>query len=325
MDEHGQQHTPVEPEVIIPRSVELIDPRLPSTRPTHRVMGRSRVRIRPKLAAGLFLATCLSTFFVGGPIYCVAVMAILIAHEMGHYIQARRYGVPASLPYFIPMPLPPLGTLGAVIVQGAELVETDDPLSADNEKKRTYVRVSADRKQMFDIAITGPLAGLIVALPIVWLGVWYGKVEPLPENFAGLRLGDPLILQWITAAIHGPVGPNEDLMIGPLGMAGWVGILITALNLIPIGQLDGGHIMYALIGKRSHYVAIALIGVAIAFMVITKYPAYSLMLVLLIITGPKHPPTANDDIPLGRFRIILGWLTLAFIIIGFTPMPFVDV
>lgn len=340
-----------EPEVIVPERVELIDPAREAVKPSLRVMGRSQVRHRPRLAMGLFLATCLSTFLVGsglivavffpgvlvklhqagelwkavgrGLLYSGAVMAILLAHEMGHYLQARRYGVPASLPYFMPMPIPPLGTLGAVIIQGAELVEPVESNEADGGKKKPFVRVSADRKQMFDIAISGPLAGLILALPIVWLGVYLGEVKPIPEDDQILRLGDPLILQWITTAIHGPLGPNEELTIGPLGMAGWVGILITALNLVPIGQLDGGHILYALIGKRSHYVSIGLLIGAVATMVIMRYPAYSLMIILLIVTGPRHPPTANDDVPLGKVRIIVGWLTLAFIIIGFTPTPFV--
>lgn len=351
MSEPPQNPPAREPEVIVPERVQLIDPARDAAQPSLRVMGRSQVRHRPRLALGLFLATCLSTFLVGsglivavffpgvliklhqadelwnavgrGLLYSSAVMAILLAHEMGHYLQARRYGVPASLPYFMPMPIPPLGTLGAVIIQGAELVETVESNGADGVKRRPFVRVSADRKQMFDIAISGPLAGLILALPIVWLGVYLGEVKPIPEDFNGLRLGDPLILQWITSAIHGTLGPNEELTIGPIGMAGWVGILITALNLVPIGQLDGGHILYALVGKKSHYVSIGLLLGAVVTMVVMRYPAYSLMIILLIVTGPRHPPTADDDVPLGTFRVILGWLTLAFIIIGFTPTPFV--
>ena len=321
MSEPPQNPPAREPEVIVPERVELIDPARDAAEPSIRVMGRSRVRHRPRLALGLFLATCLTTLLVGGPIYCVAVMVILLAHEMGHYLQAKRYGVPASLPYFIPMPIPPLGTLGAVIIQGAELVETVDDDPTGGAKKKPFVRVSADRKQMFDIAISGPLAGLVLALPIVWFGVANGKVMPIdPDAF---RLGDPLILQWFTTAIHGPLAAGEELYIGPLGLAGWVGILITALNLVPIGQLDGGHILYALVGKKSHYVSIGLLLGAVVTMVVMRYPAYSLMIILLIVTGPRHPPTADDDVPLGTFRVILGWLTLAFIIIGFTPTPFV--
>lgn len=347
MDDQPQSQPAPEPQVVVPSRVELIDPNQTTPESSLRVMGRSQVRHRPRLALGLFLATCLSTFLVGSGLivallypellvkvyekgdlwkavsqglrYSGAVMSILLAHEMGHYLLARRYRVPASLPYFIPLPLPPLGTLGAVIIQGAELVESREP--SDGDTSKPFIRVAADRKQMFDIAIAGPLAGLFVAMPIVWMGISNGTVVPIDRS--ALRLGDPLILQWLTTIIHGPLESGMELQIGPLGMAGWVGILITALNLIPIGQLDGGHILYALIGKRSHYVSIGLLLGAVLMMVVMRYPAYSLMIILLIVTGPRHPPTANDDVPLGTFRIILGWLTLAFIIIGFTPTPFV--
>lgn len=259
---------------------------------------------RQRWALGLFIATCLSTWAVGGIAYAAAVMFILVAHEMGHYLQARRYHVPASLPYFIPMPLTPLGTMGAVIVQG---------------------RGSADRKQMFDIAISGPLAGLVVALPVMYFGLLNSTVKAIPDNFNGIVYGDPLIIKWMAASIHGTLPPGHDIVISPLGFAGWVGILVTALNLIPIGQLDGGHILYTLIGKRAHVVAMGILGGAVIYMFATNNVAYSLMIVLLMLMGPRHPPTRDDSVPLGKFRIILGWLTLAFIIIGFTPRPIMQI
>jgi membrane-associated protease RseP (regulator of RpoE activity) len=271
----------------------------------------------------LFVLTCLSTFFVGafggvripsslssisseqwavmlsnGLTYSGAVMAILLSHEMGHYLQARRYHVAASPPYFIPMPFTPLGTMGAVIIQYSGY---------------------ADRKKLYDIAISGPLAGLVLALPIAWLGIRESVVAPLPEG--AMVFGDPLIMQWMYEIVHGPLGPNEDVVLNPLLFAGWVGIFITGLNLIPVGQLDGGHILYSLIGKRAHTVAMLVLGGAMAYMVYTSNYAFSLMILLLLFMGPRHPPTANDDEDLGWFRIVLGWLTLAFIIIGFTPNP----
>ena len=286
-------------------------------------------RMRGVVAVLLFLATCASTFLVGlkpgggldglvallfnldanrpdivsellrnGATYAGAILSILGAHEMGHFLQARRYGVPASYPYFIPFPISFFGTMGAVIVQGGGV---------------------ANRKMLYDIAISGPLAGLVFALPIAWLGVQQaeiGIVEPGEHTF-----GDPLLIQWMSAYHHGALEEGTVLNRNPLLFAGWVGIFITAFNLIPIGQLDGGHILYTLIGRRAHLVARLLIWTAAGLMIWTRDYSYSVIVVLLILMGPKHPPTADDRVPLGMPRIILGWLTLAFIIVGFTPTP----
>src|SRR5262249_19640054 len=223
------------------------------------------------------------------------------AHEMGHYLQARRYGVPVTLPLFIPM-IPPLGTMGAVIVQQPGV---------------------ADRKSMFDIAITGPLAGLVVALPLNWWGIAHSQIRPVADITFGYT--NPRIVEWMIAWIHRPLGPGEDIVLNPILFAGWVGILVTALNLIPIGQLDGGHILYCLIGRKAHWVALPLflggIGFVIYQMLSGRPPGWLLMVFLIFLMGTRHPPTANDDVPLGKTRIILGWLTLAFIFIGFISAP----
>jgi membrane-associated protease RseP (regulator of RpoE activity) len=304
----------IEITTFVPRDIELIDPEWHGPRETLRPVRRPR----KWLPIFLFVATCGSTFFVGmlignlgpnapmaglllnGLQYSVAVMSILLAHEMGHYLVARYHRVPASLPYFIPMPIPPLGTMGAVIVQG---------------------RGVADRRQMFDIAIAGPLAGLVLAIPIACFGMAETHKSVMEPGNGGYVLGDPLVMQWMKEHFHGPVAKNEDVAITPLLMAGWVGIFVTALNLIPIGQLDGGHLLYCLIGRRAHRVAIGMLLFAIAWMVYTGNVGYMLIVVLLIVFGPRHPPTANDYVSLGRARIVAGWLTLAFIIIGFTPVP----
>jgi membrane-associated protease RseP (regulator of RpoE activity) len=329
-EEHLHPVDSTEIEVIIPRSIELIDPQRGRTVDVSDPRMR-RPRSRKKLAMFLFVATCFSTFLAGtglwqfvffpallvkiliradlsvllldGLSYAIPVMSILLAHEMGHYLQARRYGVPASFPFFIPMPISPFGTMGAVIVQGGGV---------------------ADRKQMFDIAISGPLAGLVLALPITYLGLLQAKIAVIPPNAVVQIWGDPLILQWMVQFIHGPLAENEDVILNPMLFAGWVGIFITALNLIPIGQLDGGHILYMLIGRRAHRVAIGLLWSAVAYMLLSGQTSYMLIVILLVLFGPKHPPTADDRVPLGRTRIIFGWLTLGFIIIGFTPTPIVS-
>jgi len=236
-----------------------------------------------------------------GFLYSSGVMLILFAHEMGHYLQARRYKVAASPPYFIPMPLLPFGTMGAIIFQ-----------------RSGY----ADRKKLYDIAISGPLAGLVFALPIAWLGALNSVVKPRAAfSGGGMEFGDPLVMQWMYEMVHGPLAKTDVIMLNPLLFAGWVGIFITALNLIPIGQLDGGHILYSLIGKRAHTVAFLLVGATVAYMVASQNYQYALMLVLIVMMGPRHPPTANDQVELGWFRVLLGWLTLGFIYIGFTPIP----
>lgn len=260
---------------------------------------------RRRLAVLLFVLTCLTTFVAGlrggfwpGVWYAGAVMTILLTHELGHYFMARRYGIRASLPYFLPF-LPPIGTLGALIVMRQQI---------------------PDRRALYDIGISGPLAGLVPALFFMVVGIQRATVGPLGEA-GGLYFGEPLLLRWIAAAIHGPIPEGSTLWIGPLGMAGWVGIFVTALNLMPIGQLDGGHVLYALLRRRAHSVATLMLYAAIGAVVFFGLWHWTLMLLLLIWVGPKHPPTRNDYVPLGRFRVLLGWLTLAFLIIGFTPVP----
>lgn len=269
----------------------------------YRYAPRPRRRLLPLV---LFLATCVSTYLTGGLTYAVAVMAILLAHEMGHFVQSVRYGIPASLPFFIPMPYNPIGTMGAVIVQRSGV---------------------ADRRALFDIAITGPLAGLVLALPVTWWGVKQADIVLLPPDRPVMMFGDPLLVKWMTHIIHGPLPAGTDLVLNPILFAGWVGIFITALNLFPIGQLDGGHILYSLLLGKAHSVARQLYLFAVVFVIVggafwnSAYYAWTLMLVLIWMMGVRHPPTANDHVPLGTSRTVLGWITLMFIFIGFTPTP----
>jgi Zn-dependent protease len=238
---------------------------------------------------------------VRGLQYSIPLMSILLCHEMGHYLQAVRNRIPASLPYFIPMPLPPLGTMGAVIFQS---------------------RGAASRRQMFDIAVSGPIAGLIVTLPVLWYGIRHSSFE-LPNASGPFAFGKPLLIQWMELAVHGPTPVGKTLVSHPLAFAGWVGVFITALNLLPVGQLDGGHILYTLIGRRAHLPAYLIIGAGVLMMWLKQDYSFTVLLLLLLLSGPRHPPTANDHEPLGLGRHILGWLTLSFLIIGFTPTPII--
>jgi membrane-associated protease RseP (regulator of RpoE activity) len=248
----------------------------------------------------LFVATCLSTYFVGGLAYAGPLMFTLLCHEFGHYLQARRYHVLASLPYFIPMPIGDLGTMGAVIAMRSNM---------------------GDRKALFDIGISGPLAGLVPALFCCVVGLHLSTVGVLVPG-RGHQLGEPLLFQFLASWFFGPLPEGQDIFLHPLAYAGWVGVFITALNLFPIGQLDGGHVLYALLRKKAHLVASSLLLVAVGAVLLTQNYQWGLMLVLLVMIGPNHPPTSNDDVPLGTGRIVLGWLTLMFVIIGFTPTPF---
>jgi membrane-associated protease RseP (regulator of RpoE activity) len=161
-------------------------------------------------------------------------------------------------------------------------------------------------------------------VPVALLGAKFATIVEAPPGT--MIYTDPPILRWMLEYFHGPVPPRFEARLdnNPLLFAGWVGFFITALNLIPVGQLDGGHMLYALIGRKAHAVAILLLVAAVGFMIYARYPAFGLMVLLLILMGPRHPPTADDTVPLGKLRILLGWLTLAFIFVGFTPRPIVQ-
>lgn len=291
---YGPYGPPLQPEVIVTETV----PRPPEP---------SRARWLVPLV--LFVLTCLSTFAVAdgfknpltGLKYSVCVLAVLLSHEMGHFLQAVRYGAPATLPFFLPMPFSPIGTFGAVIAMDTRRL---------------------DRRALFDIGISGPLAGLVPALVFTVVGIQQSQVVPTARSGPFMELGEPLLFTYLTHWLKGPLPEGYTLLLGPVAFAGWVGMLITALNLIPIGQLDGGHILYALLGRRANAVGMFFLLAAFAAVVIFGYWAWLLMIFLLGLLGPEHPPTANDDAPLGLFRVILGWLVLGFIIVGFTPEPF---
>jgi membrane-associated protease RseP (regulator of RpoE activity) len=257
----------------------------------------------PLLPVILFLFTCYTTYRVGGVTYALPLLGTLLCHEFGHYLQARRYRVPATLPLFIPMPFGPIGTMGAVIAMRGHM---------------------GSRKALFDIGISGPLAGLVPALLCCVVGLSLSYVGEIPKGItpSGMQLGEPLLFKWLSYLYFGPLPDHQTVFLHPLGFAGWVGVFITALNLIPISQLDGGHVLYALLRTKAHIVAWAVLTAAFVGVILTDRYEWSLMLFLLIMMGPSHPPTANDNMPLGTPRIILGWLTLCFVIIGFTPTPF---
>jgi membrane-associated protease RseP (regulator of RpoE activity) len=242
-------------------------------------------------------------FWLRGLWYSLTILAILGCHEMGHYIACLRYGVDVTRPYFLPAPLPLTGTLGAFI--------------------RIRSRIP-NKIALFDIGIAGPLAGFVVAVPALFIGLWMSRVDRLPEDASSLmELGEPLLFRFAAWLVWGEVADGYTINMHPMAFAAWFGLLATALNLFPIAQLDGGHIAYAVFGRRSTAITIVMIGVAIGLtFVSTSWIAWTvLLLIMILMMGPKHPPTLDEDEPLDRGRLILAAVALVVLIVCFTPAP----
>jgi membrane-associated protease RseP (regulator of RpoE activity) len=249
----------------------------------------------------LFILTVASTLIVGGPFYSFAIILILLGHEMGHYLMSRRYGIKATLPFFLPLPLPPFGTLGAVI--------------------RMESTVSS-RKALFDTGVAGPLTSFFLSIPAIVIGLKLSKLVPVSHIKEGvLRLADPLLFSFIQRLVLGKISENYDVFLHPIGFAGWVGLFVTSLNLLPIGQLDGGHIAYGLFGRRSR--AIFLVAIAVmAFITVFYNPGWFVLLILIILFGFRHPPPLDDQTPLDSKRKLIGGMTFIAFFLSFTPAPF---
>jgi membrane-associated protease RseP (regulator of RpoE activity) len=236
--------------------------------------------------------------------YSGTLLAILGAHEMGHYLLCRHYNVDASLPYFIPMP--PLffltGTLGAVI----------------------KIREAFPSKRvLFDIGVAGPIGGFIVLVPALLYGMTLSNVVPEPTQGSILYLGEPLLFKIASFAIVGPIREGYTINIHPMVFAAWFGMLATALNLLPFGQLDGGHITYATLGRWSTPISIATVGSAIAmtFVSISWAVMTLMMLVMLLTLGPRHPRVIDEHEPIGMERKLIAIFALVVFILCFTPVP----
>ncbi|MFP4344030.1 MAG: site-2 protease family protein [Anaerolineales bacterium] len=282
-------------------------------------------RGKPWVNLLLFLATLLSVLFIGaaneggnplqnfsdlwlGLPFAATLMGILTAHELSHYFVGRKYGSPVSLPYFIPLPLNILGTMGAVIVQKGPM---------------------RSRKALFDIGAAGPLGGLVVALPLLVVGLLLSKVEPLPTSQAYFLEGNSLLYYFTKWVIFGrplPAG-GVDVMLHPVAFAAWAGLLVTSLNLFPIGQLDGGHITYAMWGRRAWTIAKVVVGLIFAWGLVLNLrgnPAgwtWFVWGLLGLFVGARHPAPLNDVTPLGRKRRIMGWIMTGLFLLTLVPLP----
>lgn len=275
---------------------------------------------------GLLIATILSTLFVGalselaaqgvgeipglgdlwlGIPYCLSLMTILGAHELGHYFAARYHKVPVTLPYFIPLPIPPIGTLGAFI-----------RLKAPVKNKRA----------LLDVGAAGPLAGLLFAIPILLYGLAISPVEPLPAGGYTLE-GNSILYALAKIAVKGQMLPNgtEDVFLSQVAWAGWVGLLVTGLNLIPVGQLDGGHIAYALFGKQARLlywpVIITMIAISVVAYLTTGTFGMVLFVLLIFFLGRYHAEPLDDTTPLDGRRRVLAITSLVLLLLVFVPIP----
>jgi len=234
--------------------------------------------------------------------YSGTVLAILGCHELGHYFACRYYGIDVSLPYFLPAPVM-TGTLGAFI------------------RIREPIR---SKRVLFDIGVAGPIAGVLVALPALWLGVSLSRVVALPPAIEGYSLGEPLLFQAANWAIWGTAPEGYSLNLHPMAFAAWFGLLATALNLFPIGQLDGGHISYAVLGSRwSTRLTVASVAAAIALTFVSwSWIVWSaLLVVMLLMFGPRHPRTEDEHMPLGRGRLAVAGFAVVMLVLCFTPAP----
>jgi membrane-associated protease RseP (regulator of RpoE activity) len=246
----------------------------------------------------------LPALLVRGLWYSGTILAILGFHELGHYFACRYYDVDASLPFFIPVPILLSGTMGAFI--------------------RIREQIPS-KKMLFDIGIAGPIAGFVVAVPALFVGLAMSHVVRVPLNAPGmLELGEPLLFKFASWLLWGTQAPGYSLNMHPMAFAAWFGMLATALNLFPIGQLDGGHVSYSVLGPRwSTYLTFAMLGVAVglAFFAASWIVWTGMIAVMLVVFGPRHPRVFDEEVPLDRTRLWLAVFAVVMFVLCFTPAP----
>jgi membrane-associated protease RseP (regulator of RpoE activity) len=177
-----------------------------------------------------------------------------------------------------------------------------------------------NRRALFDIGVAGPLAGFVVAVAVLVVGLSLSTVVDRTATY-GLHLGEPLLLQFISWLMIGPVSPESDVVLHPIAFAAWFGLFVTSLNLLPIGQLDGGHVAYALWGSRQRMMAVGFVVILVG-LGFAGWPGWFLWAFMAGIWGVGHPPVVDPATPLGRSRTIVGWIALAILALTFAPVPF---
>ncbi len=260
--------------------------------------GAYQTNTNPFLGAWQFLLNDPAALLKGVP-FAATLLGILVTHEFGHYLLSRIHRVPASLPLFIPGPPHFIGTFGAIIRMRGPILS---------------------RKALFDIGVAGPIAGFVVAVIALVIGLQLSKIV-VNEATYGLHLGEPLLLQFMSWLVLGPLQDGYDVVLHPVGFAAWFGLFVTSLNLIPIGQLDGGHVAYALWGTRQRTMALAIVPMLIV-LGFFGWPGWFLWAGMASMLGVAHPPVLDPEAALGRTRIWVGWGALAIFVLTFAPIPF---
>jgi membrane-associated protease RseP (regulator of RpoE activity) len=308
---------PVEPLHALPPSVRPSPPRDPAGRyivlfvltliTTTWVGASHYIGFRIELGATSFNISTVSAI-LHGFWYSLSILAILGSHEFGHYFACRYYRVDASLPYFLPVPpFVQTGTLGAVI----------------------RIRQPIERKrELFDIGIAGPIAGFVVLVPLLFIGLAMSNVIRVPPRFVGLELGEPILFKAATWLIKGSIPAGYSVNMHPMAFAAWFGMMATALNLLPIGQLDGGHISYAVLGRKSSLVTLAgvVVLIALTLLVSTSWLIWTVLIGIMLLTfGPHHPRTIDEYEPLDPMRQRLAIFAFVMFVLCFTPAPILPV
>jgi len=256
------------------------------------------------LQAGVDLLRQPGRFAVGLP-YSLGLLLILGAHELGHYFTAKAHGIRVTPPFFIPLPFA-LGTFGAFI---------------------KIKSLTPNRRALFDVAVAGPLAGLVFAIPALLIGLRYSEVisgnQPVALQANGVNIGSSVLLAWLTKmSLGASVLEGSRLLLHPLAFAGWLGLIVTALNLLPIGQLDGGHMSHALFGSR-HAHGISMVGLAALFLLaLFVWPGLMVWaFIVFFIAGTHDSPAANDVTPVDFPRRVLGYLAFLVLLLIIVPVP----
>lgn len=264
----------------------------------------------------LFVATILTTLLIGainrggnpfvqikdlalGIPFSFSLLLILGGHELGHYFTSRHYGVSVTLPYFLPIPHPLVGTMGA------------------------FIRIKSmvpNRRALLKIGVAGPIVGFLISLPIILIGIARSQITQITQPENQIRLGTPLLFKFFTFLFHRNIPQGYDLVLSPMAFAGWLGLFVTALNLIPAGQLDGGHIAYALLGRYRKIITFVLLPTMTLLGLL--WPGWFFWILLILITGLRHPQTQDEITPLRISDKILAFVSLIIIICSFTPNPF---
>ncbi len=254
--------------------------------------------LKYSLGAWEFLRDYPHLLITGLP-FAVTLLGILVTHELGHFVLSRIHRVPASLPMFIPGPPHLIGTFGAVIRMRSPIMS---------------------RRALFDIGVAGPIAGFVAAVGALIVGMTFSEVIPKEHAF-GIQYGDPLILQFFAWLKFGSIPPTHVLVLHPIAFAAWFGFFITAINLLPLGQLDGGHVAFAVLGSRQPTMALVTISFLIYFG-LTGWEGWFVWVGLGWFIGIAHPPVTDPYTVLGRKRVWVAWGALVIFILTFSPVPF---